>query len=207
MDKIAGHVATIDRFDKNRDSLRGSLNGRPRQVFHVHGAVRGAKESRLNQSRHHVQPLVSKHSSVFQRASNARLEFLFASRQRGKTTLAFFPIAGRRVEEHLREPVSVKPGADFTNIEFIREQELDRAKSVTGCGLESIKERVLPIHHGQVGGEAWHRASMQLSCGSQRFTSSGRVFRTSKAPSTSIPASMYIPVRLFCVTSFRKPIR
>ena len=125
--------------------------------------MRGAKESRLNQSRHHVQPLVSEHGGVFQCAPNARLEFLFASRQRGKTALAFFPIARRRIEENLRESVSVKPGADFTSIEFIREQELDRAKTVPGCGLESIKERVLPIHHGQVGGEAWHRVSMQLS--------------------------------------------
>ena len=80
MDKIPRHVATIDRFDKNRDSLRGSLNGRPRQVLHVHGAGRFAKQSRFNQSRHHVQPFVSEHGGVFQRTSNTRLEFVFASR-------------------------------------------------------------------------------------------------------------------------------
>jgi hypothetical protein len=43
------------------------------------------------------------------------------------------------------------------NVEFVRKQELDRAKTVSGGGLEAVKERVLPIHHSQVGGEAWHR--------------------------------------------------
>ena len=41
----------------------------------------------------------------------------------------------------LREPVSVKPGADFTNIEFMGQD--DRAKR-RGLRPESIKERVLP---------------------------------------------------------------
>jgi hypothetical protein len=80
VDKVARHVATIDRFDKNRGSLRGSLGRGPCDVFNIHRAVRGAKESGLNQSRHHVEALVSEHSGVFQRTSNTRLEFVFASR-------------------------------------------------------------------------------------------------------------------------------
>jgi hypothetical protein len=120
VNEIPWHIATIDRFDKNRDSLCGSLSCSPRDVFYVCAAVRGAKKPGLNQARHHVQPLVPEHGSVLQCAPNARLEFLFASRQRGKTALACFPIARRSVEEDLREPVGIEPGSDFTSIELIR---------------------------------------------------------------------------------------
>jgi hypothetical protein len=78
LEEIPRHIATIDRFDKNRDTLRSSLSSRPRYVLDIDCTVRGAKSSRLTQSRHHVQTLVSEHSGVFQRAPNARLEFLFA---------------------------------------------------------------------------------------------------------------------------------
>src|SRR5262249_48085518 len=116
-----------------------------------------------------------------------------ASRQRGETALAFLPIARRGIEENLHQSVSIETGTNVMNVEFIRKEELDRAKTIPGCGLKTVKERVLPIHHGQVGSETW----ISLMFLSYRLTSSGRVLSTSNAPSTSIPASIYMPVRLF----------
>ena len=62
--------------------------------------MRGAKEARPQQSRHHVQPRFQ-NRSIFRRAANARLKFLLTSWQRGKTPIAFFPIARAGVRSRL----------------------------------------------------------------------------------------------------------
>ena len=87
----------------------GGLSRGPRKVLHIHRAVRAAKQPRFDQSSHHVQVFVAEHGRILQCALDTRLEFLLASGQRGKTTLAFSPIARRSIEERLRQSVGVEP--------------------------------------------------------------------------------------------------
>ena len=60
-------------------------------------------------------------------------------RQRRKTLLAGIPIAGRQVEQRLRQAVAMQAGADLFRRMFIGKQEFDGRKAGPGGGVEAVR--------------------------------------------------------------------
>src|SRR5581483_10970843 len=87
---------------------------------------------------------------------DAAAEFVVAARQRRDAALAGRPVARWRIEERLRQTVFVEARLELGSGEVVREQVLDRFEAVTRGSSEAIEERVLVVHHRQIGGETWH---------------------------------------------------
>ncbi|MNI52698.1 hypothetical protein D3C73_1075000 [compost metagenome] len=160
--KEAGDVARVDGFDHHRDTRRGGDAGGARQVPHIHRAMRRAILIRANQARHHVQTAVAQLRRVGQRLIQAAQELVFTARQRCNAAFAGRPVAGRRVEQGLRQAVVLQPRTDVSGGEVVGEQKLHPLEPVAGGGLEAVQEGVLVVHHGQVGGQARHGGSLSI---------------------------------------------
>ena len=115
-----------------------------------------ARLIRADQPGHHMQFAIAEHACVVERGVDAATEFVFAARQRSDAAFARGPVAGRRIEERLRQAVRVEPRLDFAGAEIVGEQKLDRFEAVFRRGGETVEESVLVVHHRQVGGEARH---------------------------------------------------
>lgn len=156
------------------------------------------------QASHHVQTRVAEHLRILERCRNAALELLFATGQRGDAALAARPIARRRIEQRLRETCIVKTGADIRLVEVIGKKELHALEAILCRSGKAVEERVLLVHHGQVGGKARH--DRPLNTIAYLLTSFGGVRNTAMQPSTSTPASAYMPADVLPVMSLSAPI-
>jgi hypothetical protein len=77
-------------------------------------------------------------------------------RQCRHAALAGRPIAGRDVEQGLRQVVPAQAVRDRLGREIIREQILDGRKSSFRCCVEPVQKIPLVEHHREIGGEFWH---------------------------------------------------
>ncbi|ABA53116.1 hypothetical protein BURPS1710b_A0443 [Burkholderia pseudomallei 1710b] len=152
----ARHVARVDRLDHDRHVLRARRFGRVREVAQIHVAMPRAILRRRDQARHHVERVVADHARVVERGVDRAPELVLAARQRRDSALARRPVAGRRVEQRLHEAMRVEARLELGGGELVREQVLDRLEAVACRGGEALEERVLVVHHREIGGEARH---------------------------------------------------
>jgi len=107
--KVAGNVAGIDRFDQDLHAGAGRLLASPGEVLEVGGAVRGAVRALGQQARHQVHAPAAQRLGVGQRRlSHAGAKLRLASGQAGQAAFAFVPVARRAVEQRLRKAVGLQ---------------------------------------------------------------------------------------------------
>ncbi len=158
-EKVAGHVARVDRLDHQFDAVRGGLRRRPGQV----GDEGVVQARRFNPSRrhagHHMHARATQRARQRQRLLQQREpEVGFAPRQAGQAALASLQIARWRVDQHLLQPVRRQPRRNLARREVIGEGELHRTKAVGRGRGEAVEERRAP---GK-GTTGWRRSAASL---------------------------------------------
>ncbi len=74
----------------------------------------------------------------------------------GDAALAAGPVAGRKVDQHLLEPVVVERLLERGPVVVVRKQIFDRGESRGRGRGEAIHESDFVEKHREVGGESWH---------------------------------------------------
>ena len=105
IEEEAWDVARVDRLHQQLDARARGLFRGPAQVGHVGRLQRGALLPLRHQPRHHVHARAGQRLRVAQRVGDALAEFGLAPCQAGQPAFPAFPVAGRRVEQHLLEPM------------------------------------------------------------------------------------------------------
>src|SRR5579863_7753229 len=93
---------------------------------------------------------------IFERAKKTVSKLLFAAGQRRDAALAGLPVAGRRIEQNLPQAMLFELRGQSCRRIFVREKVLDGGESIARGGAKAVKEIVLRVHHGQVGGKTRH---------------------------------------------------
>ena len=157
VEKIARHVACVDRLDHDVEAVgREELRGPRHRFVELFDRPRIAA---IGDARHQMQPLDAGCLRVRQRRLKASLQIVEAIRQRGKAFFAGVPIARRQVEQRLRQAVAFQPFADGICRMVIGKQEFDGRKARVGRRVEAVEERDFGEHHGEIGGKSRHRTS------------------------------------------------
>ena len=105
---------------------------------------------------HDVHARAGERLRVAKRGHHARREFVLAARQRRQTAIALGQIARRRIDQNLRQPVSVEARGDLLRDKVIAESELDRDEAIVRGSGEPVEEWDLVVEEGKVRGEARH---------------------------------------------------
>jgi hypothetical protein len=94
-----------------------------------------------------------------QRPLDAAPELRHAARIVGDAAVAGGEIAGRQVEQNLRQPVAAQDVANGRDVFLIGKEKLDPLKTGRGGAVEPLQEGVFGEEHRQVRGETGHRSS------------------------------------------------
>ena len=118
----AGDVAGVDRLDQHLHAVRRGLLRRPGQVGQVAVAQRGAVGAGGHQAGHHMDALAAQRRGVRQRlVEQAATELVHPVGQAGQATLAGVEVAGRGVEQRLRQAMLLQPRRQFGSRYRVRE--------------------------------------------------------------------------------------
>ena len=154
--EVAGNVAAVDRLQhQGQPAVGGAIAG----LLQIadEGAMHGRDVAAgRNEPRHDVQCLALEVPGVVERLVERRLEVGFAPGQGREAALALGGVAGRQVEQRLRQPVLLQLRRDVGGRRLVGEQDLDRLEAMGGGGAEALQERDLLVDPGQVGGKLGH---------------------------------------------------
>ena len=95
-----------------------------------------------------MQPRAAKRPGVIQGAHDAVAKFLLAAGVAGHAALALRPIARRRIEQHLLQPIILEPGRNLGRRVVVRKKELNPLKARLRRQREAVQEGDFIEHHG-----------------------------------------------------------
>ena len=124
--------------------------------------MRGPVLAGRDQPRHHVQAAIAQPRGVFQRLVQPAPELVLPTGQRGDAALAGLPVAGRRVEQRLREAMRVQPRANLGGGMLVGKQELHRLEAIARGRGEAFQEGMFGVHHAEVCSQARHGDSLSV---------------------------------------------
>jgi hypothetical protein len=156
VEKEARHVPRVDRLEHQRDAGRGRLLRGISEIAQIDGAMARPVLTGREQPGHHMDAVIAEHTRIVEGPGDAGAEFVLAAGQRCETPLARIPVAGRPVEQRLHEAGLVEPRFDLGRRMRIGEEILHGLEAVARSGGEALQERMLLIHHREVGGEFRH---------------------------------------------------
>jgi hypothetical protein len=160
VEEEARDVARVDRLQQEHVLAR--LRRRPGQVVHVGGLQLGAVGAVGRQAGHQVDARAAQGLRVFERARHAAAELVLPAGQAGQAALARGPVARRRVEQYLLQPVRAQPRRQLGGRMLVGKQVFHRVEAVGRGGGEAVQEGMLVVEHRQVGGKAGHRRRTPL---------------------------------------------
>src|SRR5207248_312006 len=188
VEEIAGHVAGIDRLEHDVDTVRRKELRSPRHRF-VEGLDRDAFAA-VGDAGHQVQTLDAGGLGVRQRRLQALLEIGKALGKRRKALLAGIPVAGRQVEQGLRQAIALEPFADRFGGMLVGKEKFDGGEAGLRRGIEAVEERDLGEHHRKVGGKTGHwNPLIYLSPGSLTPVTCAYMRATDASSSRPMPAA------------------
>lgn len=152
----AGHVAWVDRFDKNLNPMRSRGSGGSTQVCHKGGAKRVPGAIGWNPPSWKMNPRAIQCLGVAKRAVDGFLKLTLSPRKASNPSFAVVPVARRRVEEDLHKMILTKSLREPLRVMGVREEKLDTTESIPCRCLESVEKGQLRVEHRQVGGESGH---------------------------------------------------
>ena len=163
--KKAGNVPRVDRFDQHITPLLCRFSGRPAQVGDVGGAHLLAGHALGNQAGHQMKARAVQCLDIVQRQTDAGPELGLPPRQASNTTAAAFPrssdggtvnTARGGVEQGLLQVVCAEPGRQHFFVPLVGKQKFHRLETIQGSGFKTVEEGHLGVHHGQVGSKFRH---------------------------------------------------
>ncbi|QTK81675.1 Hypothetical protein AT6N2_L0801 [Agrobacterium tumefaciens] len=156
-DEISGYVAGVDGLeDKGNSGIRQTSRGVPEiadeRVFQNLRIDAG----RLNTGQT-IDLSASQNFCIADRRFHGRLKFGDPVRQAGNAALACGPVAGRQVEQGLRQIAPPELRCNRLRRLLVGADIFDCRKTIGSGSGKPFHERMFGIKHGQIGGEFRHR--------------------------------------------------
>ena len=127
------------------------LAGGVGQVFDEHLFQLGAIDALRRDAGEAVDLAAAERPGIGDRGVDAAAELVDAVGQHRDAALALAPVAGRQVEQHLRQSVLVEPGSDHLRRMIVGAEIFDALEACAGGGVEAVEEFVLAKEHRQIG--------------------------------------------------------
>ena len=154
--KIFRHAELVDGLQTEFQPFIGQALGGPQDVVQIGSfqacgvGVRGAV------ARHEVHTRAAQGLCVKHGPLQSGIEFLFPAGQAGQAAFPGLPVAGRQVEQGLREAVALQSAGQILGCEFIGKKILHPVEALIRRRAEAVEEGQFREHHGQIGGKTGH---------------------------------------------------
>ena len=151
VEEEARNIATVDRLDQQADAgLLQSLGGE-RQVLDEDVLQRGAIHALRRDAGKAIDLAAAERPGIGDRRVDAAAKLVDAVGQDGDAALAARPVAGRQVEQHLRQPVLLEPCRDHLRRMIVGPDIFDALEAGARGGVEAVEELMLAKEHRQIG--------------------------------------------------------
>ena len=148
--KEAGNVAGIDGLDQQLDACRLQFLRRKGQVFDKDGFERGMVDALRGDARQTIDLAAVQRLCVVDGLVDASAELVDPVRQDGNSALTLGPVAGRQVEQNLRQAILLELCRNRFGLVIVRRDILDALKTRVGSGVKAMKEIMLAEEHGKI---------------------------------------------------------
>ena len=162
-DVEARDVALVDRLEQELDAGVGEARRRVLQVRDQRRLQRGGVHARRRDAGEAVDLRAAERLPVADRGRDRGAELVDPVGQAADAALAARPVAGRQVEQRLREAVRRQRLGDDLGRVLVGAHVLDRREAVGGGRGEAVEEGVLLVEEGEVGGELRHRSFLRTA--------------------------------------------
>ena len=156
VEEVAGHVAVVDRLDRQPHSAGQRLLSGPGQVRGIQAGGGDQRHAGRHDAGHAMHQLAIQRRGIVQCLLHALTEFRLPAGQACQAPLAIGPVARRHVEQRLGQAVRLQPGGDLGGGKIVGKQELDSLETRLARGFEPVEERQFVEHHRQIGSETRH---------------------------------------------------
>ena len=151
VEEEAGNVARVDRLDDQPDAGLLELAGGVGQVFDEHIFQLSPIDALRGNAGEAVDLAATERPGIGDRGVDAAAELVDAVGQHRDAALALAPVAGRQVEQDLRQSVLAEAGSDHLRRMIVGSEILNALEACAGGGVEAVEEFVLAKEHRQIG--------------------------------------------------------